>query len=252
MSDENEDCKIILKQDPGYSPTRTSILPFEVKADDRSGKRMIQGYASIANVIDWYLDIMMNGAFKNGDLEERFKKNLIKTLYNHDRNKPLGNLIHVEEDSTGLYFESQVLQKVSWCEDFWELASNGVVDRVSFGYDLLGWSEIESPELRQQVIKMNPRFASWPIYAISLVRLREISPVTMPANEETSFVSFGDGKEQKLFSEDESRAKAFALMGEKAFNSVKSQGADSKPQSAQPGSDEVEEVSSLIKLIQWS
>lgn len=137
-------------------------IPFEVKINEN--KRTFEGYASTFGNADLVNDIVQPGAFKK-TISERLPKNQIKVLYQHY--EPLGRPTHMEEDSKGLYVEAYV-SKTSLGNDVLELMKDGVIDRMSIGYDVV--KDDQDHESGTRLLKE--------------LKLYEFSPVTFPANEE--------------------------------------------------------------------
>ena len=139
-------------------------FPFEVKVDLE--KNEFEGYASTFGNTDLVGDIVEKGAFKK-TIQERMPKNLIKVLWQHY--DPMGVPKHMEEDSKGLYVVAKV-SKTRENEDRLQLMKDGVVDRLSIGYDVVKREVDDSAKDRTVRLKE--------------LKLYEFSPVTFPANEE--------------------------------------------------------------------
>lgn len=140
-------------------------FPFEAKVDLE--KYEFEGYASTFGNIDLVGDIVEKGAFKK-TIQERLPKNLIKVLWQHY--DPMGVPKHMEEDSKGLYVVAKV-SKTRENLDRLQLMKDGVVDRLSIGYEVIK-REVEETEDGKQVRRLKE------------LKLYEFSPVTFPANEE--------------------------------------------------------------------
>jgi len=139
-------------------------FPFEAKVDLE--KYEFEGYASTFGNVDLVGDIVEKGAFKK-TIQERLPKNLIKVLWQHY--DPMGVPKHMEEDSKGLYVVAKV-SKTRENEDRLQLMKDGVVDRLSIGYDVVKREVDDSAKDRTVRLKE--------------LKLYEFSPVTFPANEE--------------------------------------------------------------------
>ena len=140
-------------------------FPFEAKVDLE--KYEFEGYASTFGNLDLVGDIVEKGAFKK-TIQERLPKNLIKVLWQHY--DPMGVPKHMEEDSKGLYVVAKV-SKTRENLDRLQLMKDGVVDRLSIGYEVIK-REVEETEDGKQVRRLKE------------LKLYEFSPVTFPANEE--------------------------------------------------------------------
>jgi len=139
-------------------------FPFEAKVDLE--KYEFEGYASTFGNEDLVGDIVEKGAFKK-TIQERLPKNLIKVLWQHY--DPMGLPKHMEEDSKGLYVVAKV-SKTRENQDRLQLMKDGVVDRLSIGYDVVKREVDDSAKDRTVRLKE--------------LKLYEFSPVTFPANEE--------------------------------------------------------------------
>lgn len=137
-------------------------IPMELKINEES--RTFEGYASTFGNKDFVDDIVLPGAFKK-TIMERFPKKQIKVLYQH--REPLGIPLHMEEDSKGLYVKAHV-SRTSLGNDVLELMRDGVIDRMSIGYDIL-----QDEKDRDNGARL-----------LKELRLYEFSPVTFPANDE--------------------------------------------------------------------
>lgn len=137
-------------------------IPMEVKVDHN--KREITGYASTFGNRDQVGDIVQKGAFKK-TIAERYnggEKRDIKVLWQHVH--PIGLPIHMEEDSTGLLTVSKIA-KTEQGDEALILADEGVVDKMSIGYDIIKESYDGNDRILQEL------------------KLYEYSLVTFPANE---------------------------------------------------------------------
>lgn len=144
----------------------TKDFKAEVKADVDKG--IIEGHANTFGDIDLVNDQVIAGAFTE-TITERFPKNLIKMLWQHDAMEPIGRPTHLEEDSTGLAFVAKVSPTTKG-KDALILMDDGVVDRMSIGYGVqqADYFDHESRGKVRQLKKL---------------KLFEFSPVTFPANE---------------------------------------------------------------------
>lgn len=139
-------------------------FPFEAKVD--LDKNEFEGYASTFGNRDLVGDIVEKGAFAK-TIQERLPKGLVKVLWQHY--DPMGLPKHMEEDSKGLYVVAKV-SKTNENQDRLQLMKDGVVDRLSIGYDVVKREVDDSAKDRTVRLKE--------------LKLYEFSPVTFPANEE--------------------------------------------------------------------
>lgn len=98
--------------------------------------RTVAGYASMFGNRDKVGDIVKQGAFAK-TIKERGKR--VKVFYNHMY--PIGMPVKIEEDEKGLYTES-VLSKTARADEILELIKDGVIDEMSFAYDVIDYDPI--------------------------------------------------------------------------------------------------------------
>ena len=134
-------------------------------------KRVITGYLSGFDNKDYDGDIIAKGAFKKS-INER--KSDIFFLNQHNWSQPHGKFNVLEEDSKGLYFESEPLIDTSYSSDTLKLYEAGIVKEHSIGFQTM---------LSDYDVKSNARI-------IKEVKLYEGSNVTLGANPETPFTGF--------------------------------------------------------------
>lgn len=149
---------------------KTIPVRAQFKAD--SEKRTIEGYASVAEVVDLGGDIVSRGAFAES-LSARSLEGggwRIPLLWQHDWSTPIGKSLVLEEDSTGLFFKDK-LSRTQAADEALELVSDGVIDGVSIGYI----PEMEEYEERED---------GSTIRRLHRVDLFEKSLVTFPMNDE--------------------------------------------------------------------
>ena len=116
-----------------YSYKDLTDAPSIKDADKRKG--IITGYFAAFGNKDSDGDIITKGAFtktisENGPLSSKPR---IKHLLNHDVTKPLGKIMTLQEDSKGLYYESQVGTH-SLGQDFIKMVDSGLISEHSIGY----------------------------------------------------------------------------------------------------------------------
>ena len=140
----------------------------EVKDVDTVGRR-ITGYLSSFGNKDFDGDIIEKGAYSKS-IKER--KSDIFFLNQHDWKQPHGKFAVLQEDSKGLYFESEPLVKgVSYSEDALKLYEAGVIKEHSVGFVTVQ-SEFDN--------KSDTRI-------LKELKLYEGSNVTLGANNNTPF-----------------------------------------------------------------
>jgi len=131
-----------------------------IDADEKMG--IVKGYGSVFGNVDSDGDIITKGAYTKTISENG---NRVKYLYQHDMDKPIGKMIHLEEDAKGLIFEAQV-PKTQLGKDVIELMKAGVISENSVG--ILPLQKRMNGEYRE----------------LTEVKLFEISAVTLAANDQ--------------------------------------------------------------------
>ncbi len=139
----------------------------EIKDVDTK-KRVVTGYLSGFDNKDHDGDIIVKGAFKKS-IEER--KNSIMFLNQHNWAQPHGSFNVLQEDSKGLYFESNPLIDTSYSSDALKLYEAGIMKEHSIGFQTM---------LSNYDNKADARI-------IKEVKLYEGSNVTLGANSNTPF-----------------------------------------------------------------
>lgn len=137
---------------------RSFDCQLETRAD---GEGIIEGYASVFGNVDSYNSIIQPGAFTD-TLQKGLNK--IKVLWNHDSDEPIGKLITAYEDSKGLFVRYRLSLLVQKAQDIYNLIRDGVIDSMSFGFN------IDDYEVQDGIL------------LIKKVNLWEVSPVTFAAN----------------------------------------------------------------------
>jgi HK97 family phage prohead protease len=141
------------------------VKVFTFKAENvDTEERTFEGYASVFGNIDSYGEIVEPGAFRK-TIKERFKKNEIKILWQHNSMFPLGLPLDMKEDDHGLWVKGHV-DETSYGNDALISMRSGTVDGLSIGYEVVIY-EIDNEE---EVIRLKE------------LKLWEFSPVTFPAN----------------------------------------------------------------------
>lgn len=93
--------------------------------------RIVTGYLAETQTRDTGKDTTEKGAFQKS-INER--KNDIFFLNHHKWDQPHGKFAVLQEDSKGLYFESEPLPNTTYSNDALELYSLGIVKEHSYGY----------------------------------------------------------------------------------------------------------------------
>ncbi|MCP4989983.1 MAG: hypothetical protein GY928_29230, partial [Colwellia sp.] len=101
-------------------------------------------------------------------------KNEIFFLNQHNWQQPHGKFAVLEEDSKGLYFESNALPDTSYSSDALKLYEAGIIQEHSHGYNVI---KSESDEEKDATL-------------LTELKLYEGSNVTLGANDQTPFTGF--------------------------------------------------------------
>lgn len=159
-------CKQAQKTNAGLKRSNQSeFKSFEIKAAEADEESMtFRGYASTWDM-DEVQDMIHAGAFEE-TIKERLPQNKIKVLWQHDRSIPIGLPVEMSEDEKGLFTVSKI-SDTTMGRDYMKLIKDGVVDRLSIGFNI-AQSEFREDEWTRDIFK---------------VHLFEYSPVTFPANE---------------------------------------------------------------------
>lgn len=136
---------------------------FKAAADDTG---TFEGYASTFGNEDSYGDTIVKGAFVKGlkQLADRGQK--LKMLWNHDRYEPIGTFTQASEDDTGLYVKGKLTKGVPRADSTLLLMKDGAIDSMSIGGFVV--KELFDNKTNKSQLQE--------------IELREISPVTFPAN----------------------------------------------------------------------
>lgn len=144
--------------------------PFALKASNDSDGTF-SGYGSVFDVVDWYGDVVVKGAFAKSLAAWAEKGKLPKMLWQHLSREPIGVWTKMQEDDKGLFVEGRILLEAGELERrAYAHLKAGSIDGLSIGYDLPegGW-EYDSKK---------------GAFILKEIDLWEVSPVTFPANED--------------------------------------------------------------------
>tara|TARA_R110000868_G_scaffold149783_3_gene372596 strand:+ start:3768 stop:4451 length:684 start_codon:yes stop_codon:yes gene_type:complete len=131
--------------------------------------RVVTGYLSSFDNIDHSGDIITKGAYAK-TLKER--RNQIVFLNQHKWDQPHGKFAVLNEDSKGLYFESEPLINTSYSEDALKLYEAGIITDHSVGFVTV----TQETKGENRILKE--------------LKLYEGSNVTIGDNSETPFTGF--------------------------------------------------------------
>lgn len=125
-----------------------------------------EGYGSVFGNKDLGNDVIEKGAFKES--LKRKKPHMIKLLYQHKSDMPIGVFDEVKEDEHGLYVKGRLALKTVAGAEAYELLKMGALDGMSIGFRV-------NPEKVSYDKRSRRRY-------IKEVDLMEVSLVTFPMN----------------------------------------------------------------------
>lgn len=145
---------------------KTKSIQFKAEAVREDG--FFSGYASVFGVKDSYDDIVIKGAFVQSLNNWQARGKMPPVLWQHNRGEVIGVWHKLYEDEHGLYGEGQLfINDIAKAKEAHTLLKYGAIDGLSIGYSLDKWAFDEEKQA----------------YELLEIDLKEISIVTMPANE---------------------------------------------------------------------
>jgi len=151
----------------------TKDFTFDVK--NVSDEGVIEGYASVFDILDDQGDIVLPGAFTRTINAWAAKGRPIPVLWQHDAFDPIGATASISEDDKGLRVKAQLVMGVQRAREAHELARARVLGGLSIGFSVPKLASDGQPA----VVWDDERDAR----LFREVRLWEYSLVTFPANE---------------------------------------------------------------------
>jgi len=152
----------------GKTETRINHVDFEMRAEGDDGMTFT-GYASVFNSpsedLGGFVEYVAPGAFSRS-LKSRSE---VKLLWNHDTGEPLasmrGGTLKLYEDERGLKVTAK-LPNTTRGRDVAELIRTGVVDSMSFGFNVMkdSWSRDGATRTLESVRLFEVSVVSWPAY----------------------------------------------------------------------------------------
>ena len=144
-------------------------LDYQLSIEGVNENGIFKGYASVFDVMDNHMDVVVKGAFVNA----LAKNKDIKLLWQHKVDEPIGVFTDIREDEKGLYVEGQLLLDVQRANEAYALLKSGAIDGLSIGYTVKDYEIDDETGIR----------------ILKEVDLWEISLVTFPANSHASVVT---------------------------------------------------------------
>ena len=125
---------------------KNMMLSASVK--DVDGKKgIVTGYFSKFGNVDADGDIIVKGAFAKTIKENGPDSSMprIKHLQNHNPSQPLGKILSLKEDATGLVYESQIGSHTLGV-DFVKMVESGLISEHSIGYKTIKRNQLQDWE----------------------------------------------------------------------------------------------------------
>lgn len=151
-------------------------LRLDLKAD---GSGRIAGYGAVFGNVDVFNERVLPGAFTKSLAEHKARGSLIKMLWQHRVDAPIGHWDRAAEDSKGLYVEGKINLATTAGRDAYEHVKAGDVDTLSIGY-------------REKQTQQN----SDGVRDLIELDVYEVSPVTFAANREAVISTVKAAKSQ--------------------------------------------------------
>ncbi len=135
-------------------------------ADDGS----FEGYGSVFGVVDSYDEVVAPGAFAASLADLKASGRKLPALWNHSSNEPIGAYDSLVEDGKGLKVTGRLMiAEVAKAREIHALMKAKVISGLSIGY----WVKDASYDQETGIVTLKE------------LKLREISVVTFPANDES-------------------------------------------------------------------
>ena len=140
----------------------------EIKAanEDNEEYGSFEGYGSVFGNKDLGNDVIEKGAFAQS--LKRKKPHMVKLLYQHKSDMPIGVFDEIKEDDHGLYIKGRLALKTQAGAEAYELLKMGALDGLSIGFRV-------NPDQVSYDKRSQRRY-------IKEVDLMEVSLVTFPMN----------------------------------------------------------------------
>lgn len=213
---------------------------FAFKADSVADDGTFTGYGSVFGNVDSYGEIVVPGAFSKSLKEIRDSGDPLPMLWNHKSDEPIGGYTSLEEDARGLKVSGFIMiNEVARAREVHALMKRRVVKGLSIGYYTTNSSYNEKTGIRS-LIELD---------------LREVSPVTFPANVEAEVESVKSAISDILQRGQLPGVKQFEeLLREVGFSKSQAaavaNGGLSKLSRGEPGGEKSDELSAVLALIQ--
>lgn len=155
-----------------------------------------EGYASTFYTLDKAGDVVMPGCYKDG-LAEFLQDGFVGGSM-HNWTAPLGKYTDAYEDAKGLYVKAK-FSDVAASKEMRTLMADGVIKKLSVGMEPTQTAMVSPPELEQiwekagykpDAAETRRLKSAKTIRLIEKAQLLEVSPVTIPANDNARIMAF--------------------------------------------------------------
>ena len=136
---------------------------FNLEIKEITDEGRFAGYASVFDVIDYYDDVIVRGAFAKSISEK-----MPAMLWQHDSSDPIGIYESIREDDIGLWIEGRLLLDIEKGREAYILIKNQAIRGLSIGFVPALWEWETRDNRRLRILKE--------------IDLWEVSLVTFPAN----------------------------------------------------------------------
>ena len=161
----------------GFAIKQFSIFDNSLNIESRK----ISGMAATFGNIDSDRDRLHKGCFSRS-IEQRGpeseSKSKILLLWQHDPHEPIGKVTKLKEKTEGLYFEADLDEGIPRADQALKQLESGTINNFSIGFQYV-WDTME--------YNMEDN-----VYEVFEVKLFEISPVSIPADENTYYMGLKD------------------------------------------------------------
>jgi HK97 family phage prohead protease len=147
--------------------------------EEEDGRLFIEGYPIVYNVyapLWWFREIIRKGA-----ATEALKDSDEMVLWDHESSQPMARRsngsLEVKEDEKGVFIRADVSKSI-WGRNGYEAIKNGIIDKMSFAFDVdrdgVRWStdEVEGVKIETREI-------------LQFANIYDYSPVSYPAYKQT-------------------------------------------------------------------
>jgi HK97 family phage prohead protease len=204
-----------IKTTKDFKTVISSPLTIKSFDDKRTDYFFFEGFASTFNNMDYDMDVILPGAFKNSLNSLKRKKEQLPILWQHDRKEPIGIFQHDRKEPIGIFSEIEendeglfVTGQMPWSDSF---VKTRVIPQIKVG-------SIKSMSIGFSVIDYEiDEHNNYIIYYLKELDLREISLVTMPANPKAIIT---DLKAEDFKTKDERSLEKILTKGVKCSNNV--------------------------------